>query len=123
EMKFIYAICALLMLLMVHQTSAAGCAGCAVDADRNSEEIKKHAENSIKEIQKGLNTPYDLKLIEIESVTTQVVAGQLLKYKLIAGYDDPKANKTVKHRCTVEVWLKPWEDFEQTTVKGCENID
>ena len=49
-----------------------GCPGCPEEGDVNDEGVKKHAEKSIADIQKTVNSPYTLQLVKIESVTRQV---------------------------------------------------
>ncbi|KAJ9588837.1 hypothetical protein L9F63_017875, partial [Diploptera punctata] len=129
KMKIMRAISALVIALAICSTQVAAqsdppeeCAGCPVTADPNDTRIQKYAQDAVEEIQKQSDCGCTYRLESIEDVTTQVVAGELLHYDLIlettvvAG-DTETITLTA---CSVDVWIKEWEDFEEITIQSCE---
>ncbi|XP_063992034.1 uncharacterized protein LOC135170281 [Diachasmimorpha longicaudata] len=95
----------------------------SVDSPVINEYVQKGLNKHFRRLE-GSNKPLSFKVIE---ATEQVVAGSLYKIKVRVtpedcvpgneGYGPCRSNGNSHVHCLISVWSKPWEKFEEITVK------
>ncbi|KAJ9588836.1 hypothetical protein L9F63_017874, partial [Diploptera punctata] len=128
KMKARFVISAFVIFVVIFSQATAqsdspeGCAGCPEEADPSDPRIQKYAQDAVEEIQKQSNCLCTYHLETITNVTTQVVAGELLHYELILKSVVMQGDVVIISltACSVDVWIKEWEDFEQITLQSCQ---
>ncbi|VDK49940.1 unnamed protein product [Anisakis simplex] len=100
--------------IILMQTEA-GMLGGSSDVDVNDPEIKELAGKSIAKISAMINDGKPHELVKVVSAKKQVVAGDKYTLEILVKDGDHQ------DLCTVTIWQKKWENFEEVKVLKCDH--
>uniref|UniRef100_A0A914CX47 Cystatin domain-containing protein n=1 Tax=Acrobeloides nanus TaxID=290746 RepID=A0A914CX47_9BILA len=116
-----------------------GCDGCPSPVDPNSSEIKEMINRAMTNLNAISNSTNYLIPIQVTNVTSQVVAGSLTKITIQVGESTCSktevsaaelntanckiSSESAPETYIVNVWQKPWENFEQITFDENPTVD
>uniref|UniRef100_A0A0M3I9W8 Cystatin domain-containing protein n=1 Tax=Ascaris lumbricoides TaxID=6252 RepID=A0A0M3I9W8_ASCLU len=100
--------------------------------DVNDPKIQALAGKALQRINAASNDLFQQTIVKVISAKTQVVAGTNTVLELLIAPTSCRKNETsagnceavsngTKQICTVAIWEKPWENFEEITIKECKS--
>uniref|UniRef100_A0A915B2Q7 Cystatin domain-containing protein n=1 Tax=Parascaris univalens TaxID=6257 RepID=A0A915B2Q7_PARUN len=100
--------------------------------DVDDPKIQALAGKALQRINAASNDLFQQTVLKVISAKTQIVAGTNTVLELLIAPTSCRKNETstrsceaiangTKQICTVAIWEKPWENFEEITIQGCRS--